>query len=255
MRGMSQHSHLDPSPFFLAGGATGVLLIHGYTGSPTEMRLVGDAFHAAGMTVSGPQLPGHGATYEAMNRCTWRDWTGHVEQAYRTLADRCERVFVAGLSMGSVLTLYLAAHHPEIAGAIAYSPAVWVQNRLLPLTPLARYFVKARAKGGGSDLVDPAADQQIWSYDVDPIPAAAQLYALIRRVRRLLPQITCPVLIVASSGDGSIHPASAQRTYDALGSSDKELIRLDQSGHVITVDRQWRFVAEQSLAWMRKHGG
>ena len=123
------------------------------------------------------------------------------------------------------------------------------------MTPLARHFIKARAKGGGSDLVDPAADEQIWSYDVDPIPAAAQLYGLIKRVRRLLPQVTCPVLIVYSSGDGSIHPASAQRTYDAVGSADKELIRIDRSGHVITVDRQWRFVAEQSLAWMRKHGG
>lgn len=252
---MSQHPHLDPSPFFLAGGSTGILLIHGYTGSPTEMRLIGDAFHAAGVTVSGPRLPGHGATFEAMNRCTWRDWTGHVEQAYRTLADRCERVFVGGLSMGSVLALHLAARHPEIAGAIAYSPAVWVQNRLLPLTPLARYFVKARPKDPGSDLVDPAADQQIWSYDVDPIPAAAQLLALLKRVRRLLPQITCPVLVIYSSGDGAIHPTSAQRTYDAVGSSDKQIIRIEKSGHVITVDQQWQFVAEQTLAWMSRHGG
>ena len=95
---------------------TGVLLIHGYTGSPTEMRWIGDYLHARGLTVSGPLLPGHGTTPEAMNRCRWTDWTGHVEAALADLRTRCARVFVGGLSMGSLLTLYLAAHHPDLPG-------------------------------------------------------------------------------------------------------------------------------------------
>lgn len=252
---MTQHAHLDPSPFFLQGGPTGILVIHGYTGAPPEMRLVGEAFNAAGLTVSGPRLPGHGTTFEEMNRCKWTDWTAHVEQSYEALRERCERVFVAGLSMGSLLTLYLAAHHPEIPGAIAYSPATWPQNRLLPLTPLFRYFVKSKPKGKKSDLVDPLADQQVWSYEVDPVPAASQLYALAVRVRRLLPTLTVPLLVMYSTGDGAIHPTSAQRTYDLAGSQDKQIIKLEGSGHVITADAKWRFVADQTLAWVRQHGG
>ncbi len=115
---MTRHSHLDPSPFFLEGGSIGVLLIHGFTGSPPEMRLVGDYLHQRGFTVSGPLLPGHGTTVEDMNRCQWTDWTNHVEKALADLQARCETVFVGGLSMGSLLTLYLAAHHPELHGAI-----------------------------------------------------------------------------------------------------------------------------------------
>lgn len=252
---MAQHAHLDPSAFFLQGGPTGILMIHGYTGAPPEMRPVAEALNAAGLTVSGPRLPGHGTTFEEMNRCKWTDWVEYVEQSYSELRARCERVFMSGLSMGSLLTLYFAAHHPDIPGAIAYSPATWPQSRLLPLAPLLRYFVKAKPKGKDSDLVDPLADQQIWSYDVNPGPAASQLYALAVRVRRLLPTVTVPLLVMYSTGDGAIHPTSAQRTYDLAGSQDKQIIRIEGSGHVITADAQWRFVADQTLAWVRQHGG
>ncbi len=139
---MTQHAHLDPSAFFLEGGytgegdRTGVLLIHGYTGSPTEMRWIGDYLHARGLTVSGPLLPGHGTTPEAMNRCRWTDWTGHVEAALADLRARCTRVFVGGLSMGSLLTLHLAARHPDLPrGDHRYSPAVWTATSKIYLTP------------------------------------------------------------------------------------------------------------------------
>ncbi len=250
---MAQHAHLDPAPFFLPGGPTGVLLVHGFTGSPTEMRLVGDFFHAAGLTVSAPQLPGHGSCVENMNKVKWTDWVGRVEQAYGELAGRCRHAFVAGLSLGSLLTMNLAANHPELPGAILYSPATWVQNNLLPLAPVARHFLKTRRKRGVSDLVDPTADAQLWCYEEEPVPAAAELYALQRRVRRRLPTLVPPLLIVYSTGDGAIHASSAQRTYDLAGSADKQLVKIEQSGHVITVDRQWRFVAEQTLNWINNH--
>jgi carboxylesterase len=251
---MAQHAHLDPAPFFLPGGDTGVLLVHGFTGSPPEMRPVGDFLNAAGLTVSGLCLPGHGTVIEDMNKVLWTDWANHLELAYLELLRRCRHAFVAGLSLGSLLTINFAAAHPELPGAILYSPATWVQSRLLPLTPLARYFVKVRPPTGGpSDLVDSEAEKAIWSYPGDPVPAAAQLYALQRRVRRVLPNLEPPLLIIYSTGDASIDPASAQRTYELAGSVDKQIIKLDQCGHVITVDRQWRFVAEQTLKWIKTH--
>ena len=247
---MAQHAHLDPAPFFLPGGPTGILLVHGFTGSPTEMRPVGDYLHAAGLTVSGPRLPGHGTAIADMNKVRWQDWAEHVERSYQRLAGECERVFVAGLSLGSLLTINFAATHPDLPGAILYSPATWVQNRLLPITPVARYFVKVRPSAGGSDLVDPEAEQQLWCYDGDPVPAAAELYALQRRVRRLLPTLKPPLLIIYSTGDAAIDSTSAQRTYDLAGSADKQIVQIEQSGHVITVDRQWRSVAERTLTWV-----
>lgn len=252
---MTQHAHLDPSPFLLPGGDTGVLLIHGYTGSPTEMRWIGDYLHARGMTVSGPLLPGHGTTPEAMNRCRWTDWTGHVAGALADLQARCRRVFVAGLSMGSLLTLHLAQQHPDLPGVIVYSPAVWVRGWEIYLAPLARYFVAARPKAPDSDLVDPKADLQLWSYAVDPVPAAAQLLRLQLHVRRRLGRVTCPLLIIHSPGDRAIHPLSAQRTYERAGSRAKELMTLAASGHCITVDSQWQQVAAKTEAFILAHGG
>lgn len=252
---MAQHSYLDPSPFFLDGGPTGILLVHGFTGAPTEMRRVGDYYHAAGLTVSAPLLPGHGSQVADLHKVRWTDWAAHVEAAYQSLKERCATVFAAGLSLGSLLTLNLAAAHPELPGAILYSPATWVNNRLLPLTPLARYVIQSRPKTRKSDLVDPEAEGCLWCYDDNSVPAAAQLYALQQRVRRLLPALQLPLLLIYSTGDRAITPSSTQRTAELAGSRDKHIIKIEQSGHVITVDRQWWCVAEQTLAWIKQHGG
>lgn len=252
---MAQHTHLDPSAFFLEGGPTGVLLIHGYTGSPPEMRWIGDTLHARGCTVSGPLLPGHGTTPEDINRRRWTDWTSHVEQALAELRARCQRVFVGGLSMGSLLTLYLAAQHPDLSGIIAYSPAVWVADPLIYAVPIGKHFQPLRPKAPGSDLVDPKADLQLWSYTMDPLRATHELLKLMLRVRRLLPRITCPALVIYSTGDSVIHPQSAARTYQRLRSADKQLITLETSGHCITVDQHWEFVAARTLDFIQSHGG
>jgi len=250
---MTRHSHLDPSPFFLEAGPIGVLLIHGFTGSPPEMRLVGDYLHQRGFTVSGPLLPGHGTTVEDMNRCQWTDWTSHVEEALADLQARCETVFVGGLSMGSLLTLYLAAHHPELHGAILYSPAVVVADRLIYLAPILKHLISTKPKSDESDMTDPEADLRLWSYEENPTFAAHELLKLIRRVRRLLPQMTRPLLIIHSTLDQAIHPNSARYTYDRVGSADKELLTLYNSGHCITVDSEWEAVAEKTYEFIQAH--
>ena len=250
---MTRHPHLDPSPFLLEGGPVGVLLIHGFTGSPPEMRLVGDYLHERGCTVSGPLLPGHGTTAEDMNRCRWTEWTAHVERALAELQARCEAVFVGGLSMGSVLTLYLAAHHPELPGVVAYSPAVWPADRLIYLTPVLKYAIREKQKSDDSDLADPEADLRLWSYEENPAFAAHELLKLVRRVRRLLPRVTCPVLVIHSIRDTAIHPDSARRTYERVGAAAKELVTLHDSGHCLTVDSEWERVAAKTYAFIQAH--
>jgi carboxylesterase len=250
---MTRHPHLDPSPFLLEGGPVGVLLIHGFTGSPPEMRLVGDYLHEQGCTVSGPLLPGHGTTAADMNRCRWTDWTAHVEGALADLQARCEAVFVGGLSMGSVLTLYLAAHHPDLPGVVAYSPAVWPADRLIYLTPVLKYAIREKQKSDDSDLADPEADLRLWSYEENPAFAAHEFLKLLRRVRRRLPRVTCPVLVIHSIRDTAIHPDSARRTYERVGAADKELVTLYNSGHCLTVDSEWERVAQKTYAFIQAH--
>ena len=250
---MTRHPHLDPSAFFLEGGPTGVLLIHGFTGSPPEMRLVGDYLHQRGLTICGPLLPGHGTSIEDMNRHKWTDWTAHAEQALADLRARCERVFVGGLSMGTLLTLYLAAQHPDLPGAILYSPATVVADRLIYLAPVFKYVVRQRLKSADHDLTDPEAERRLWSYDEYPTFPAHELLKLQVRVRRLLPRVTCPLLIIHSTLDQAIHPNSARLTYERAGSTDKELVTLHNSGHCLTVDSEWESVAKKTYDFIQSH--
>ncbi len=251
---MTRHTHLDPSAFYLEGGPVGVLLIHGFTGSPPEMRLVGDYLNCRGLTVSGPLLPGHGTTTEDLNRCHWTDWTTYSEGALGQLQAGCETVFVGGLSMGALLTLYLAARHPEMSGAIVYAPATMVANRLIYLTPILKYLRREVPKSGegDSDLTDAEAEGCLWSYDTHPSFATHELLKLSRQVQRLLPQVTCPLLVIHSTLDRTIHPNSAPLTYDRAGSTDKELVTLHNSGHCLTVDSEWESVAETTYQFIQE---
>ena len=249
---MAGQSHLDPSPFFLDGGATGALLIHGFTGSPPEMRLVGDYLHERGFTISAPLLPGHGTCVEDMNLCRWRDWTDHAEGALRDLQDRCERVFVGGLSMGTLLSVYLAAYHPEVSGAVLYAPAVKVESRLIYLTPVLKHVLPVWSKSGKSDEGEPEEQLHYWSYEAYPVRAAHEVLKLVYRVRRLLPQVTCPALVFHAAHDKYVRAEGAQYTYDRIGSADKELVRLAHSGHALTVDVEWETVAERTYAFLRR---
>src|SRR6476661_4593790 len=105
-------------PFYAQGGPVGVLVLHGFTGNPQSMRGLAEAFAGAGFTVELPRLPGHGTNIDDMETTTWADWSAAAEAAYDELAARCERVVVAGLSMGGSLTVWLASLHSEIAGIV-----------------------------------------------------------------------------------------------------------------------------------------
>jgi carboxylesterase len=134
-----------------------------------------------------------------------------------------------------------------------FSPAVKVAEPLVHLTPVLKYLIPKRAKSGESDYTDPEAEQYTWSYEAFPAPAAHELLKLIRRVRRLLADLTCPLLIIHSTGDQTIAPDSAQYTYERAAFPDKELVTLHNSGHVITVDSEWKTVAEKTYAFIQAH--
>jgi carboxylesterase len=214
---MPYRTDLDPSPFLLEGGSVGVLLIHGFTGSPPEMRLVGDYLNQRGLA---------------------------------ELQDRCHTVFVGGLSLGAALTLYLAAHHDDLAGALTYAPPVQITDWRVHLLPIARYLIRGFPKGE-EFFADPVAESRLWSYDEYPAAAASEvLIKLNAEVIRLLPRVSCPLLIVYSTKDPSVGEKGIQLIYDQVSSTDKELVTLHESGHVLTVDSEWEVVAEKSYQFI-----
>jgi carboxylesterase len=216
------------------------------------MRLLGDHLNRYGLTVLAPLLPGHGTQVEDLNQKRWREWLDHVVQAYAELTSRCELVFVGGESLGSLLTLQLASRKKTVAGAILLSPAIKVTNPRRHLLPLLKYVLPKVAKSEDF-FIDPAAKERIWAYDYTPTSAAHEVLKLIRETKRLLAQVTCPVLVMHSTKDLEIHPASARYVYDRISSTDKEIIFLHNSGHVLALDREWETVAENTYQFIDEH--
>lgn len=238
---------LDLNPFFFEGGPVGCLLIHGGTGSPPEMRPMGEYLAHKGLTVLGVRLAGHGTTPEDLARTTWQDLITSVEEPLLRLREQRGCVFVAGLSMGGLLTLYLAARHP-ISGAVLLSTPAYLNDWRLKWLPILKYFVKWHHSSGEQDLTDPNGREKVSFYRRVPISFVQHANRLLREARDNLARVQVPVLIMQGDFDRSIPADSAQILFDGLATEDKEIVRWSNSGHPITVD------SERQAVWARVHG-
>ncbi len=243
-----RNPHLDGDAFFWHAGKTGALLIHGFTATTAEVRLLGEYLHARGYTVSAPLLPSHGTTPDELNRCKWQDWTRAVNDAYAQLAAQCARVFVCGESMGALLTLFLASEHPEIVSIVCYAPALitalmWRARLLAPFVPYANKVPRAPSD----------ADARWKGYAVNPLRAVVQLGKLQQEVRRRLPRIQQPILVIQGRLDQAIDPRSGQVLLAEIASRDKELRWFEHSTHCVILDREWECAAELTTKFMERH--
>ncbi len=245
-----QNPQLDGGSFFWRAGETGILLIHGFTATTAEVRPLARRLHAAGYTVAGPLLPGHGVTPRALNRCRRAAWQAAVEAAYARLAERCAQVVVGGESMGGLLALNLAARHPEIRAVLAYAPALGVSPwwKMAFVWALAR-FVPWRNKRRGP--VTPA-DARWQGYTVFPLRATYQLFALQQEIPPVLSQISRPLLIVQGAHDAHLSPETPRRLAQAVRSEDVELHLMPRSTHCVILDGEWEAVAELTEAFLAR---
>ncbi len=254
--------------FFFQGGRRGVLLIHGLTGTPMEMRLLGLGLHARGFTVSGMQLAGHCGDVEDLLATGWTNWYESVQRAADRLRAQVDHLFVGGLSMGALLALKLAADRPdEVAGVGAYGAtfrhdgwAIPYLARLSFLLPLlkrlgigrSRMFMEQPPYGLRDESLRARISTAMLGGDSgaaglpgNPWHSLAELFLLSRSARRALPQVTAPCLI-AHASDDDIASLSNAKLVQRRVSGPTELLLLKDSYHMITIDRERRTLITQS---------
>ncbi|QDL99143.1 alpha/beta fold hydrolase [Rhodopseudomonas palustris] len=248
---MSEAVMAGAEAFAFDGGKTGVLLVHGFTGSPQSMRYLGERLGERGYSILGPRLPGHGVSPAAMAETTASDWVDCAEDALLELSARCDKTFVAGLSMGGTLSLYLAALHPDkVAGVIPINAAVQIDSPDLAGLAYARGLPEF-VPGIGSDMVDTTTKEL--AYDQVPVTCVKQVMGLAATARALLPKIKCPTLVINSRVDHVLSPTNATVIASHVGSSRIELRWLDNSYHVATIDNDKDLIAAEIDGFVQRN--
>ncbi|RSK47896.1 alpha/beta hydrolase [Bacillus canaveralius] len=232
-------------PFYFEGNKVGILVSHGFTGSTQSMRPLGKAYAKAGYTVCGPRLKGHGTHYEDMEKTTYEDWIGSIEEGYQWLKERCETIFVTGLSMGGTLTLYLAEKYPDIKGIIVINAAIEMPD-MEAVKQVDVRFLDAI----GSDLRNPNVTEL--AYEKTPVRSVREIVKLMEIVKEKLSLIKCPVLIFVSEEDHVVPPDNSRIIYDQVSSPVKEMVELKNSYHVATLDYDQKEIIDETLIFIDK---
>jgi carboxylesterase len=233
------------------GGPTGVLLCHGFTGSPQSLRPWAGYLANAGLSVSLPRLPGHGTTWQELARTRWEDWYAEVDRAFDELRGRCDEMFVMGLSMGACLALRLAELRGDaVRGLVLINPSVTPDTRLFLLAPVLKLVVPS-LKGIASDIKKQGAREA--GYDRVPVKAAATLPGLWRVTQRQLGDLTQPILAYRSVTDHVVGPLSMQLLRRVLPADRLDVRELADSYHVATLDNDAEAIFAGSLEFVRLH--
>jgi len=240
-------------PWRLGDGRRGALLIHGFAGTPPELRLLGESLAEHGFRCYAPVLPGHGTTPHDLEQTRWDDWAACVGAAFDELAAECTDVVVAGQSMGGALALHLAERDLRVRAVASLAAPIWLSGPLPPLLPLIKRVIRWHHAGDDVDLWHPGAVDELYSYGLRPTRSIDELRRLCRRVRDGLPQVRAPVLVVHGERDRSIDPRCAREIARRLiGSEEVRLRMLPRSGHAISVDVDREAVNAEIVRWFER---
>ncbi|GAA0625159.1 alpha/beta hydrolase [Kribbella sandramycini] len=242
------HAEEYRSPGSGENAGIGVLLSHGFTGTPYSMRPWGEHLAELGYGVAVPRLPGHGTSWQEANRTTWQDWYAVLDNELARLRKEHDQVVVAGLSMGGCLALRLAEEHgDEIAGVVLVNPSVSTEDKRIGLLPLLAKVVPSFPPIA-NDIKKPGVDEH--GYDRMPLRAMLSLSQLWKVTRADLAKVTQPVLLFRSTVDHVVEASSARNVLAAISSRDVTETLLEDSYHVATLDNDAPRIFADSAAFI-----
>ena len=228
--------HELAGPFSMDGSREdGVLLLHGFTGSPAHLRMLGDHLHDEGFTVHAPLYAGHGTTLEEMVEMDWRDWIRSSVEAAAELADRCERIHIAGLSMGGIIGVLIAPTFGATSLTTINAPII-THSRLLRFARAWHFLQPMRPPGTPEPPEDAVAALYYQQYHGAPTRSAGDLLDLMRAAKRNLGRVRCETLIIQSRTDETVRPESAEILYEGIAAPYKRIHWLDDARHVALLD-------------------
>lgn len=253
----------------LPGGERAVLLIHGLTGGPFEMKYLADKLNKAGYTVKVPCMAGHCTTLDDLKKTTWRDWYYSIKCGFDTLKGKYQNVSVAGLCMGAVMAMYLSLERGSDISAISLmSTTLFYDGWSMPwykfLIPLA-YYTPARYIYAYSErepygiknkrlrnFVTKGLKENSIAYDRVPGVCMNELYKLINSVKKTMDQVEVPTLIIHSREDDTASAKNADYVERHIGAKDVRKILLDDCYHMITIDNEKELVANETIKFFNE---
>lgn len=245
-------------PFLFTGEATkpACLLIHGFTGTPKEMRGMGEFLNQHGYSCLGVRLTGHATHPEDMIRSTWTDWVASVEDGYHLLRGLSERIFLVGLSMGGILSLLMSTRL-DVLGVVALSTPYKLPDdprlrHIEWISKIVPYMPKSDEEPGSSWFDKNAWNDHV-SYPQNPVRSIGELNKLLGEMRLALPQVQVPVQLIHSRNDDYIVRDSMEMIYeDLVNASDKTRLYVSGSGHVLTRDAAHPQVFQSALEFIQR---
>ena len=244
---------VEARPELTGGRRIGVLLSHGFTGSPVSIRPWGEALAARGYGVAVPRLPGHGTDWKDLNGHRWSDWYGEVARTFDQLCLDHDAVVVGGLSMGGSLTLRLAEEHPDrVSGLVLVNPAVSTKRLDVKLLPVLKHLVPS-FPGIADDIKKEGMHEH--GYTRTPLKAIHSFMQEWPTIIADLPKVTCPVLLFRSSDDHVVDASTRPIILGGISSTDVTDVTLHESFHVATLDNDAPAIFEQSADFIARVTG
>jgi carboxylesterase len=256
---MPPQPKLDLAPFTLGpvDAPIACLLIHGFAGSPPEMRPMGEYLAKHGIYVEGIRLAGHGTDSDALSDLTWMDWLHSAREGLKRISENRskENVVIAGFSMGGLLGLHLCVEYPgKIGGIATFSSPVFFQTRWIHMIPIVRHIHPWHDVRRLGRHTDPEAHNRYHAYRRYPLIAVDYLLNLMRVTRKILPEVITPALIMHGMQDSVIKPKSALYLHSHISSTQKELVLWENSGHGIPFDSEREEVWARVLSFVQGEG-
>lgn len=243
-------------PFFFEGtNGKAILLVHGWTATPYELRRLGRYLNEFGYTVSAPLLRGHGSVPKELEKVNWTDWLIDMERELEILKNKCSKIFIGGTSIGSDLSLILAKNHQEISGLVLMATPY-----KLKFEPLVLFFAKILGKihpywrkhypptFGAYNTIT-----RLISYQTYPIKSAIEIFQLVKETREVITDIKKPCFLIQSASDHIIDRKSLEEIYNKIGSEIKKKKYIKRAYHTFISDIKNEDVFEEILAFLEEN--